>query len=120
MKRSRGSSECEKAEEDLKPTKKIKKSDEAPLNKLISLLKDKNSMIAGIKMTICVCAAFRYFISGLTYFLQRVEDAEAELELIRGYLGQYPECQHFLSPLEWDRDDRTHNVVCNVAHMTLQ
>ena len=45
-----------------------------------------------------------------------VSHEETGSALVRGYLNQYPDCQHLTSPLEWDRDERSHDVVRGTFH----
>ena len=54
----------------------------------------------------------------MTYFLNTVlkydsshEEVETGIELIHNYLNQFPECDHVLTPLEWDKEKRTFDVV---------
>ncbi len=52
-----------------------------------------------------------FFAAGLTYFLTTVL-RDGDLGLIEHYLEAHPECEHILAPLAWEREKRTHDVVC--------
>lgn len=106
------------------PAKKAKKSEEYTLGNVISLLVEGNSLVAGDFTMLLYWRVLLTFPpgSGLTCFLKGVVQLEPAgdedevggamgAELLCGYLSQYPECQHLIQPLEWDRDKRTMDVV---------
>ena len=50
--------------------------------------------------------------TGLTYFLKNAKsDGGKGLGLIGEYLASFPDCEHILAPLEWEKDKRTYDVV---------
>ena len=123
MKKKRSSSGSAREEvlgEEGPPAKRTKRKDE--FEKLLSLLEEKDSLIAGAENTKFAYTFYdsTFTTSGLTCFLKGAvqcsasspdEDAVCDGDVVSRYLGVHPRCDHLTRPLEWDRDKRTLDVV---------
>ena len=100
--------------------KKSKLSEQKTVTKLLELLGDEESLTAGEEQPLLICTPYTSFSyhSGLTYLLKVITescgedgDSGVKADVLSGYLGQHPDCKHILTPLQWDREKRTYNVV---------